>query len=73
MVDQLEGNGNDVGEMAPMSITARRCEPWGVVLGRTFFLLNHAFSLPIKYAATGEKLGSEMATAGPLLFHVKQG
>lgn len=37
MVDQLEGNGRDVGEMAPMSITARRCEPWGVVLGRTFF------------------------------------
>lgn len=72
MVDQLEGNGNDVGEMACPS------QPGGVSpgvwsLGGRFFLLNHAFSLPIKYAATGEKLGSEMAIAGPLLFHVKQG
>ena len=72
-MDLLEGNGRDAGEVAPMSITARRCEPWGVALGLTFFLLNHAFSLPIKYAVAGEQLGSEMATVGPLLFHVRQG
>lgn len=36
-MDLLEGNGRDVGEVAPMSITARRCEPWGVALGLTFF------------------------------------
>ena len=36
-MDLLEGNGRDVGEVAPMSITARRCEPWGVALGVIFF------------------------------------
>lgn len=42
-----------------MSITARRCEPWGVAPGLTFFLLNHALSLPIKYTVPGEKLGQK--------------
>lgn len=37
ILDQLEGTGRDVGEVTPMSITARRCEPWGVAPGLTFF------------------------------------
>lgn len=44
MVDRLEVDGRDGGEMTAVSIIARRCEHWDLAPGLTFSAKSHISS-----------------------------
>ena len=44
MVDQLEADGRDGGEMTTVSIIARRCEHWDLAPGLTSSAKSRIFS-----------------------------